>query len=237
MHFFLNCREVDVERRRKLKYGNDIVNMLKLNSTIVLHLVFMYTVPQSISWGKMAYKCEMKCWKMTLSRRWLCTLTQSHTSTALEAFVTETCINKGQLDGVHAHLHIWIQIRTLIPMRENAPFWALMFETRSSLMLLYRIMHTYISSEYIGHTFPMKTVTKMDRVTGKQTQLCTHFSESSIHLCVISSSRHFPSEGLCSARQTGNLTWSEAPWVMNFPQSSKWDDDTTEKMLLNTARG
>lgn len=49
--------------------------------------------------------------------------THARTSTVL-AFVTE---NNGRLDGVHPHLHIWIQIQTLIPMRKNAPFWAIMF--------------------------------------------------------------------------------------------------------------
>lgn len=68
MHFFLNCREVDVERRRKLKYGNDYSKYVKIEFNYcpsLSHLVFMHTVPQSISCGKMAYKGERKCWKMT----------------------------------------------------------------------------------------------------------------------------------------------------------------------------
>lgn len=50
----------------------------------------------------------------------------------------------------------------------------------------------------------------MNRVTRKQTQLCTHFSEPPNHLCAINSSRHFPSEK--AAQCQGG--W-EAPWVMN----------------------
>lgn len=56
------------------------------------------------------------------------------------------------------------------------------------------------------HNLIMNRVTKMNRVTGKQTQLCTRFSEPPNHLCAINSSRHFPSERPRSARQAGNTT-------------------------------
>lgn len=56
------------------------------------------------------------------------------------------------------------------------------------------------------HNLIMNRVTKMNRVTGKQTQVCTRFSEPPNHLCAINSSRHFPSERPRRARQAGNTT-------------------------------
>lgn len=85
--------------------------------------------------------------------------------------------------------------------------------------------------------FLVQAVTKMNKVTGKQTQMYTHFSVRSDHLCVISS-RHFPSGGLCSARQTGNLTGREThgKWTSQNSQRENTHNDATYKTAWSTER-
>lgn len=61
-----------------------------------------------------------------------------------------------------------------------------------------------------------------DEESHRQTNPIVH-TQDPIHLYAISSSRHFPSEGLCSARQAGNPTLREPHGYWTSQKHSQWD--------------
>lgn len=62
-----------------------------------------------------------------------------------------------------------------------------------------------------------------DEESHRQTNTIVH-TQDPIHLYAISSSRRFPSEGLCSARQAGNPTWRDPPGYRTSQKHSQWDN-------------